>query len=365
MSANDEAEETGGKKRGLLTGGLGVLLTLGVFAVVLGLAFKLGQKDGSERPPFLAADQNPARVPVQDNAGVANTGLAAYNAMRDSDPATRPALTGGLAISGDAPSANPVVPAVSVATEPAPEVERPSAELIARTVAVGESEALSAISEETVSLDALPPRKTVAGEPTLNLPDAPDRSTEALALAVDAPAPTTVATVTDAQAAGVAAAAVLEQPAAGTAAAGAAEANGPTPRPRPEGEQYAMVAPAPAPVLQPIAVQPPVQPVVAPLAPTAPRVAAVAPSPAYGSAGDYQVQLGAFDSPGGVNQTWARLQAQHPDLLGPLGMEMPQVTSNGKQFFRLRVGPFGSMQVASQVCEILKNRGVNCFATKR
>ncbi len=82
--------------------------------------------------------------------------------------------------------------------------------------------------------------------------------------------------------------------------------------------------------------------------------------------GDAQVQLGAMPTGDLVRARWQQLRAQHPDLLGQLGIQVqPVQTAQGQNLFRLRAGPLRDSRQAVQLCDQLRVRGVDCFVPAR
>jgi len=60
------------------------------------------------------------------------------------------------------------------------------------------------------------------------------------------------------------------------------------------------------------------------------------------------------------------LRAQHPDLLGRMGLQVQGVrTAQGQNLFRLRAGPLRDSRQAAQLCDQLRVRGVECFVPAR
>lgn len=82
--------------------------------------------------------------------------------------------------------------------------------------------------------------------------------------------------------------------------------------------------------------------------------------------GDAQVQLGAYPSPNEVRARWQAIRGVHRDLLSPLGLQvLPVATADGSPMFRMRVGPLRDANMANQLCEALRSRGVDCFVPAR
>jgi hypothetical protein len=130
----------------------------------------------------------------------------------------------------------------------------------------------------------------------------------------------------------------------------------------------ASTAPAPARnVTGPISLNPQTGQVSPPAA--APRMAAAPPipSPARGpaSGSGYFVQLSAQRSPGEAETSFQTLQAKFPNLLGSrqATIRRKQVAGKGT-FYGAQVGPFGSRDEASNLCEGLKSQGGSCMVER-
>lgn len=90
------------------------------------------------------------------------------------------------------------------------------------------------------------------------------------------------------------------------------------------------------------------------------RIAAAAPVARRAlTAGNFQVQLGAYDSAGVAKDAWGRLKRRHAALSG----RTPHGTSinvDGASFYRLSVGGFARPD-ADKLCRSLRNAGGRCF----
>jgi hypothetical protein len=130
---------------------------------------------------------------------------------------------------------------------------------------------------------------------------------------------------------------------------------------------------ATAPAAAPVAAQPAAQPVAetpravtpAPQQPRPqqqPQRAAAAPAadaPATGGGG-FAVQLAAPGSESEARSVFASLQRRFPDELGGQRPQIRKAEVNGREVYRLRVGPM-SRESAADLCTRLKGRGGQCF----
>ncbi len=89
------------------------------------------------------------------------------------------------------------------------------------------------------------------------------------------------------------------------------------------------------------------------------KVRAAAPRPAFRNSGSV-VQLGAYRSPQYVNAAWNQLVQRHPALRAYLPMRARFVSPKGT-FYRLSITGFANQREAQARCQMLKNRGGNCF----
>lgn len=76
---------------------------------------------------------------------------------------------------------------------------------------------------------------------------------------------------------------------------------------------------------------------------------------------DWRVQIGAVGSDDKARSEFQRHQKKHSDLLGKLSLEVQKVKVNGKDYFRIRIGPVQDKNAAVDLCGKLKNRGLACI----
>lgn len=76
---------------------------------------------------------------------------------------------------------------------------------------------------------------------------------------------------------------------------------------------------------------------------------------------DWRVQIGAVGSDDKARSEFNRHQKKHKDLLGKLGLEVQKVKVNGKDYFRIRIGPVLDKNAAVNLCGKLKSRGLACI----
>ncbi|MEM9838447.1 MAG: SPOR domain-containing protein [Pseudomonadota bacterium] len=86
---------------------------------------------------------------------------------------------------------------------------------------------------------------------------------------------------------------------------------------------------------------------------TAPAVAAAAAT--------HVVQVGAFDSNKAALDYFDGLSGRMGTLLSGKRPDIQQATVNGRQYHRLRIGPFTSKEAASTYCSQLKAQGQDCL----
>lgn len=101
---------------------------------------------------------------------------------------------------------------------------------------------------------------------------------------------------------------------------------------------------------------------------TTPQTAAVQPSSEQGAGlgpGDIVLQLSSVKSEAAATREWARLQAAHPSLLGPLALALDTADVQGSTYYRVQTGPFPSREAASEVCGRLKSRNQDCLVKQR
>jgi hypothetical protein len=134
----------------------------------------------------------------------------------------------------------------------------------------------------------------------------------------------------------------------------------PPPAPAPE--------PAPPrPTAAPPASPPPVPPqatAVRPPPPPAPPPAAPAP-PAAASGGRFRVQLAALRTQEDAQREWEKLRRAHPDLLGPLTLNVVRADLAGRgTFYRIQAGPLGDDGAAKELCRRLAEKKVGCLVVR-
>lgn len=76
----------------------------------------------------------------------------------------------------------------------------------------------------------------------------------------------------------------------------------------------------------------------------------------------YKVQLGTSKNSDKARKIWFFLRAQHADLLKNLNPSFPRINLGDRGYlYRIQVGPFKTRQAANRLCNIIKERAVNCF----
>ena len=363
-------------------------------------AYKLGQRTSVDDPPLLRADAQEAKMAPLDEGGtpIANQDNDAYTMV---DQARRDRVASGE-VDG------------VVVTDMLP----------ARELDPASTLAITAAQQDALRIDELQPAPSLTGQPSLTDNSAPDRTDElqlsggagvtqatedavlrANTIDPSAPAGAGATTGTTPQVAGLAPETstglpgTVPSPTAGlrlpdvtvpplvrgpdtTIAVAPATAPGPLTE-----DSFGAGIVAPLPRLKPdlgpsitsagrSALTQPRTGAITPAAAGATTIVTTRPSAGAGLVapaglppqpnGDAQVQLGAMPSPGQVRARWGQLQAQHPDLLGRLGIQvLPVRTAQGQELHRLRVGPLPTTQAAAQLCAQLRVRGVDCFVPAR
>ena len=400
----EERDERLAQGGGGVGAALGVVLTFVIGCGLVFSAYKLGQRKTVDEPPLIAASDVPIRTAPADAGGaeIPNTGNLA-NAMIDGSRPTAEdfALSDGVVVEANLP--------------------RRDFDQIASSAETRE------IRREVEQLNDLPLKTGIDGEPSLGLDGPPDRTDEQR-MTADAEVPGTggptldelVAAASAEEAAEIAAIdagagavppalelSVAETIIAPSAPSAPSAASDDDARSEGDGTQIAMRMPMAKPNLGPSAVRrtaapqpepatpalapetrptPPqvrqrVEPAIARVGPTlAPPVNPLAqpvpqllPNPGIERVrvppqplGDAQVQLGAFGSPNEVRGRWAALKGRNPDLLGQLGLKvMPVQTADGRQLYRMRVGPLRDTLRAAQLCQALAGRGIDCSVPQR
>jgi cell division septation protein DedD len=89
-------------------------------------------------------------------------------------------------------------------------------------------------------------------------------------------------------------------------------------------------------------------------------------NPTATSGGRYVVQVASLPSRSAVDQTWSRLRARYPDLLGSTTQDV-EVADLGERgiYHRLRVGYYQQRSEAVTLCQTLKSRGQDCLVRTR
>ena len=393
----DERLATGGGGAGAA---LGVVLTLLIGCGLVFAAYKLGQRKTVDEPPLIAANESPIKIAPENPGGAAipNTGNFA-NAMIDG---SRPATSGDALRDG----------VVAEAGLPARDIDQAATSADARE-----------IMREVTQLNDIEMKPSLEGEPVLVAEGAPDRSAERMMVSGAEVPPAARPSLDELVASAVAedeqidnviaeggalpprapALALEQQVGTGTSIASASfdateeqvaslTMRMPTRKPNlstasmaRQVTQDTQRTPALAPDTRnaPDRVRQPLEPAIARISPTPPapnrqnqlaqpvpqvpgpsaiQRVRIAPQPV----GDAQVQLGAFPSPDEVRGRWSAIKGRNPDLLGPLGLKvLPVQTADGRQLFRMRVGPLRDTRQAAQLCQALEGRGIDCFVPAR
>ncbi len=80
----------------------------------------------------------------------------------------------------------------------------------------------------------------------------------------------------------------------------------------------------------------------------------------------FQVQIAASKNRKALLNDWKKMKNKNPDLLEGFNLELSPVDSGSKNtFLRSRIGNFINEKTASELCLSLKNRGIDCFVTKK
>lgn len=114
-----------------------------------------------------------------------------------------------------------------------------------------------------------------------------------------------------------------------------------------------------APKVAPVALRRPARATVAP-----PRAATLAEPRSAALASRIQIQLGAFRTEAIAGEQWSALKNRNGDLLSGRARVVTPVNSGGRSLFRLRAGPFESVDEASTLCRALKARGEDCIVAR-
>ncbi|MEW6257732.1 MAG: SPOR domain-containing protein [Pseudomonadota bacterium] len=120
------------------------------------------------------------------------------------------------------------------------------------------------------------------------------------------------------------------------------------------GQGVPMAAPATAPATAPAPV------------PTQQAAAPVAPPPAASASGNYVVQVSSQKSEADALGSFKVLQTRYPQLLGSYKASVQRADLGDKGiFYRALVGPFGTRDEATNLCNALQAQGGTCFVTRK
>ncbi len=106
------------------------------------------------------------------------------------------------------------------------------------------------------------------------------------------------------------------------------------------------------------------EPVAVVAAPATPATLAALPAPPSAAApprGKYAVQVAAPHSEAEARAVIDSMRAKYPSLLGREWATINRVSLPQGVFYRVVIGPLGSAQQASQLCNSLKTQGAECF----
>tara|TARA_Y100000814_G_scaffold169806_1_gene124102 strand:- start:2011 stop:2931 length:921 start_codon:yes stop_codon:yes gene_type:complete len=80
----------------------------------------------------------------------------------------------------------------------------------------------------------------------------------------------------------------------------------------------------------------------------------------------FQVQIAASKNRKALLNDWKKMKNKNSDLLEGFNLELSPIDSGSKNtFLRSRIGNFINKKTASELCISLKNRGIDCFVTKK
>lgn len=98
-----------------------------------------------------------------------------------------------------------------------------------------------------------------------------------------------------------------------------------------------------------------------PAAATAAASAAVAPA----AGGRYRVQLAAVRSNEDAGREWEKMRRAHPDLLGPLALNVVRADLGDRgTFYRIQAGPFSDEASAKELCRRLSEKKMGCLVVR-
>lgn len=305
-----------------LTHYLGALVSVGLIVILAVWGFKLVVRDVSG-VPVIRAIQGEARTAPENPGGelTNHTGLSVN------------AVAGG----------NDVSAADRVALAPS------TTGLGEADVAMGEFGATAQNPTNASDLPLMTETTRVIPLPDGAVPEAP-AVTDTAAPASEAPVNEAVTdldgqTTQDAAITSALAEAVAPPPAV---------ANSARPAPRPRRVAAASVVAAAEPATAQAATEAPA---------TRPEATPAAAEPATASAGGdrAQVQIGAFDSDALARGEWGRVSGKYGALFSGKSMIVQEAKSNGRMFWRLRVGGFENRDEARRFCAALISGGTDCI----
>ncbi len=93
----------------------------------------------------------------------------------------------------------------------------------------------------------------------------------------------------------------------------------------------------------------------------APAVAEGEVDPASLASGTRLVQLGAFGTPDIARTEWSAIEAQYRDYFAGKSRVIQNVSSGGREFYRLRVAGFSDLADARRFCAVIVADGTNCI----
>ena len=103
-----------------------------------------------------------------------------------------------------------------------------------------------------------------------------------------------------------------------------------------------------------------------PLNPSAAEKATTAPvQRGEAHSGAFVLQIGSYKSEAEASTSWQAYRGAHPVVAGYTSDIRRADLGTKGTWYRLRVGPFGSLSEASAACAKIKASGGNCFPAKR
>lgn len=338
-------------RKGLIT--IGALLGVAVIGVVGAASFRSGPKAPSGEPPVIKAETGPNKVAPQSPGGseVPNQNKQIYERASETKAADTKVVSREeqpLDVAQAARSAarvilpGPATPApegTATASPPVAPAPAAPANATASPSGLGEPRKVRTVSirpdgtAATVGSTGTPPAESVTPTP-------PSRTSAA---------PTMVLPPS-----------VAPKPVA------AAPKPAPAPRPvaRPAQEETDAAAPPAAATPAPRAkTQERAGERVASLPPAATSTETARETPVAAGGGGFAVQLGAPGSEAEARSTFAALQRKYPGQLGGQSPLIRKAEVNGREVYRLRVGPM-SREGAASLCTQLQGAGGQCFIAK-